>query len=121
MNDEKRFFRRFEFWLIVVAVAIATVLLGLGGCGAAVDSVPPAEPEASPIMRTFKLSRFVQVVEFRDSAGRVCVAILSGSVAASSLRPVALDCGRLALDYERLPEPEITPIPERGRFRSERL
>lgn len=111
--------------LIFGAIAIATVLLLIGGCGAAApEGIPPAavEPEPSPVLRAFKLSRTVQVIEFRDSAGRVCVVVLSGSLAASTLRPVGLDCGRpAAVDYERLPEPQVTPIPERGSFRSRPL
>lgn len=119
MNDEinrKRFLRRLEFWLIVVACIVATVLIGLSGCTRANDpGARPASLEPSPVIRSFRVATSVAVTEFRDSAGRVCVLVIAGNVAASSLRPVALDCARALppLDYERLPEPEISPIPRR--------
>lgn len=108
MNDEinrKRFFRRFEFWLIIVAVAIATVLLGLGGCAPA-DDIPQAQPppEPSNVLRTYSVPirtapvGRARIVEFRDSAGRVCVLARYNDIAISCGAPLA------PLDYENLPE-----------------
>jgi hypothetical protein len=103
-----RFYRRFEFWIIVVAVAIATILLGLGGCA----PIEPPEVLAGPpepanarvyplISRTGRVAS-VRVLEFSDSAGRLCVALIGGS---SPVRSVALDCTSLPpIAIERLPE-----------------
>jgi hypothetical protein len=106
----KRFYRRFEFWLMVTACIVATVLLGLGGCARSEPGSPGARddrPEPSPVLRSFTISSRVQVSEFRDSAGRICVLALYRSYG------VAIDCGLPAppLDYEQLPEPAVTPIP----------
>lgn len=97
-----KFWKRFEFWIIVIAVAIATVLLGLGGCGQ-VDSKPMPGPPNNA--REYRLTARgetvggVRVFEFVDSSGRLCV------LARYSSYSIALDCVPLApLDYERLPE-----------------
>lgn len=109
MNGEKRFFRRFEFWLIVVSVAIATVLLGIGGCKVSVkpsDSPRPPDPaNAREYRLTTRFGRVesTRVLEFSDSAGRLCVAVIVGET--SSQRPIALDCTSLPpIAIERLPE-----------------
>lgn len=90
--------------LIVIAVALATGLIALGGC-ARVDDMPAAmPPKPADVLRKFRVGE-VSVAEFRDSAGRLCV--LAGTVSADGRggRAVALDCVRLApLDYENLPE-----------------
>lgn len=115
MNDEinrKRFFRRFEFWLIVVSSIVAVVLAALGGCARYDDSgARPGSPEPSPVLRSFPVGTRAQVIEFRDSAGRVCVLAVYPS------HGVALDCARPLppLEYEQLlPEPAVTPIPATG-------
>jgi hypothetical protein len=110
MNDfnRKHFLRRFEFWIVIVACLVATVLLGLGGCAARDDlGARGARPEPSSVLRSFRVGAYVEVTEFRDSSGRVCV------LARYPLYGIALDCGRPLppLDYEQLPEPAVTPIP----------
>lgn len=112
-NDSKRFFRRFEFWIVIFAMAFAIGFMLPGYEPVNDPGVRPIAPEPSNIVRSFKLDSRVSVVEFRDSAGRVCV--LAGTVSAGwGGRSLALDCGLPAppLDYERLPEPAITPLPD---------
>ena len=99
--------RRFEFWMIVVAVAIATVLLGLDGCARVEPQ--PAGPPAPVNAREYQLTtrvgfvESVRVLEFLDSTGRLCVAVIVGGT--SSQRPVGLDCtGLPPIAFERLPE-----------------
>lgn len=114
MNDEinrKHWARRFEFWLIVAACIVAAVLLGLGGC---VDPSPGARagaPEPSPVVRSFGIAEHLRVIEFRDSAGRICVLVSTG---AGSHSWGTVDCGTPLppLDYEQLPEPAVTRIPQ---------
>lgn len=111
----KRFYRRFEFWIIVIAVAIATVLLGLSGCGRAETKPLPGAPNNA---REYALTargetvQSMRVFEFVDSSGRLCVVVRYAS------RGVALDCVQLApLDYERLEPQRGQP----GRMRTESL
>lgn len=109
-EQPKRFFRRFELWLIVAACLVAVVLLGIGGCARSEQQSPGARgdrPEPSPVLRSFTLDSGVQITEFRDSAGRICVLARYASYG------IAIDCGLPAppLDYEQLPEPAVTPIP----------
>ena len=94
----KRFFRRFEVWMIIVAIAVS-LLFALGGCAPSND-MPQREPDKqSDVLRKFRIG-WITVAEFRDSSGRICV-LATGPSSDS----VALDCARLApLDYEQLPE-----------------
>lgn len=113
-HPPKRFYRRFEFWLIVAACVVATVLLGLGGCGDASErGAQPGNPEPSSVLRSF-VEHGVRITEFRDSAGRICVLAGFAQFDSRGGAALALDCGipLPVLDYERLPEPSITPFPE---------
>jgi hypothetical protein len=93
--------------LIVLAVAIATVL-NIAGC-APVDSIPAAEtppPQSAREIARYRIpvhtrDGSVEVIEFRDTSGRLCV------YAHGSNGRAGLDCVRLPpLDYENLPDPE---------------
>lgn len=113
MNDEinrKHFYSRFGFWLIVFAMAFAIGFL-LAGCARSKRPDSRADaPEPSPIVRSFRVAEITRVIEFRDSAGRICVLVRYQSYG------VAIDCGLPVppIDYERLlelPEPAVTPMP----------
>lgn len=87
----------FSAFVIFAAVALATVFLAASSCSKAEEK--PEQPEASSVLRRFQ-DGLLSVVEFRDSAGRVCVAV--GIVGNGNA--VALDCGRPLppLEYEQL-------------------
>jgi hypothetical protein len=96
--------RRVGIALIVVAVALATVLIALGGCAPANDLPSAIPPNPSRVVDRYRLpvhprDGSAEVIEFRDSAGRLCVLAYGSNGRAS------LDCVQLApLDYENLPE-----------------
>lgn len=116
MNDginRKRFYSRFSFWMIVFAITFSIGFL-LAGC------VQPDAPMREPRPESREVTRYrlpvnsrdksVEIIEFRDSAGRLCVLVhgTSGRSALSCAPPLA------SIDYERLlelPEPTVTPIP----------
>ncbi len=114
MSDESykdlirnRILKRFEFWLVVAAVVVATVLLGLGGCDPEKPEKPVGPPEPANTREYRLTTRFgrvesLRVLEFLDSSGRLCVAVVVGGT--SSQRPVGIDCTSLPpIAIERLP------------------
>lgn len=98
--------RGIGFFIIVLACIVS---LGLGfmcgGCTQAEPAIPPKQPEPSRVIATFKVGSVwggtVDVTEFRDSSGRVCVLAYQD-------KSVALSCGRPLppMDYEDLPPVE---------------
>lgn len=108
----KGMLRRLETWIIIVMV-IAIVLIILSGCApsecsrtGSTECKQKPKPEPSPVFRRFDIGD-VNVAEFRDSAGRVCVTASYGSYDGRGGRALVLDCAVPALpplDYEDLPE-----------------
>jgi hypothetical protein len=85
--------------LIGVSVAIATALQA---CAPA-DDAPAREPKQQDVLRSFSIGE-VDVAEFRDSSGRICVLAATVSYDGRGGRAVAVDCAELPppLDYETL-------------------
>lgn len=88
---------------IVLAVSAAVTILA-----AAVNSehsgneAQASEPRPSRIIATFPLNMYADAIEFRDSAGRICVYVERRADA------VALDCG-----YAARPDERAELLPER--------
>jgi hypothetical protein len=108
-EDKKHFFRRFEAWILIAAVLVA-LTLSCSGCAQSDAPMREPSPKASSVIRTYEIESpgvdEIDLTEFRDSAGRVCV------LGAWNGRLV-LDCGypRMPpLDYEQLPELGKRPL-----------
>lgn len=97
--------RRFETWLIIMAV-VASLVISCSGCTRAEPAAQPRTPEPSREIAHYQLRTPLDydnayVIEFRDSAGRVCTLVLAG-------RDKMLSCARPLppLNYEDLPPAE---------------
>lgn len=101
-----KWYRRFEAWLIIGAIFLALVISCSGCTRAEPRHGPGNRPEPSHIVSRYSLTPElggeVEVIEFRDSAGRICVATYM------TYRWGTLDCGMPLppLNYEDLPPAE---------------
>lgn len=96
--------KRYEIWLIIGACVLSLVLAS--GCAPA-EPAPKQTPRPSREIARYRFviepyDNRVDIVEFRDSAGRVCVLAFSAS------SRMALSCARPLppMDYEDLPPVE---------------
>lgn len=101
----KGILRRFETWLLIVAVVLAIVF----SCAACTNADAPMRepgPQAGNVLRAYPVNvggREVDVAEFRDASGRACVlAAYNGRIALDCSMPALQRCP--PLDYEDLPE-----------------
>lgn len=99
MNEKQTpIFRRFEAWLILIAVIVA-LALSCSGCAKVDAPERKPKPEPSSVLKTWSWGMSTDVIEFRDSGGRICTAIRIIGTGA------AIDCDELRpMQYEDLPE-----------------
>lgn len=103
-------YARWQFWLIVLAVSFSIGFM-LGGCER-VESKAESQPEPSRVIARFSIGNFmdgtIDVTEFRDSAGRVCVVATRTTGDSRGGMGLAMSCARPLppLDYEDLPKVE---------------
>jgi hypothetical protein len=102
--------RKIGISLIVVSVILAAIAL-MAGCTArpqASQSVelPPPVPESSSIVRRERLYSGLELIEFRDSAGRICVFVAARNGTGFWGAQPVMDCG-FPMRYEDMPEASL--------------